>query len=67
MLVSIRGMDPEGVYGPKPDRSMKMLEEGRKWHAATPLEYFTNIRKRFDAAGTLRSGISSFSGVASRL
>ena len=51
MLVSIRGMDPAGVYGPKPDPSMKMLEEGRKWHAATPLEYFKNIRKRFDAAG----------------
>jgi len=56
MLVSIRGMDPEGVYGPKPDRSMKMLEEGRKWHPATPLEYFTNIRKRFDAAGVAING-----------
>lgn len=52
MLVSIRGMDPAGVYGPKPDPSMSaQLEMGRKWHAATPLSYFTNMRKRFDDSG----------------
>jgi len=51
MLVSIRGMDPDGVYGPKPDPGMPMLAEGRQWHASTPLDYFTAIRKRFEQAG----------------
>jgi sugar phosphate isomerase/epimerase len=53
MLVSIRGMDPDGVYGPKPDPSMPLLEEGRKWHLSAPLEYFKNMRKRFQAAGVV--------------
>jgi sugar phosphate isomerase/epimerase len=56
MLVSIRGIDPEGLYGPKPNPAMPMLAEGRQWHVSTPLDYFTAVRKRFDAAGVVIYG-----------
>jgi sugar phosphate isomerase/epimerase len=60
MLVSIRGMDPAGVYGPKPDASMNaQLEMGRKWHKNTPISYFENIRKRFNEAGVTIYGYNN--------
>lgn len=46
------GPPPQGQMGGRPPgQNLAVREEIRKWRLTTPLEHFTAVRKKFDAAG----------------